>query len=274
MSTFLVSTKNGKMGIKAKTSGSGAGLSTYYLDISSTLIAWYNFTNTNGLQLQNAAPNITNGGYDGTNMSSTSIIYNGVNSRKSGKNSAYFDGSNYINMSPTLSVGSGSSGITIAFWIYNKKPNFHGCPSVFGDSAGSNNIAIMWHSSAGYELVANYNGGFYFMSNATNNTGGVTDLNNWVHIVYTISPSPSLTSKFYVNATIVQTQSFPYYTIPDPSWNIIGGNYYQNYLVNGSTNPGGASGQKQMLFGYMDDYRVYNSVLSQTDVTNLYNFTK
>jgi hypothetical protein len=44
MSTFLVSTKNAKMDIKAKTSGSGAGTSSYYLDINSRLIAWYNFT--------------------------------------------------------------------------------------------------------------------------------------------------------------------------------------------------------------------------------------
>ena len=275
MSTFLVSTNNGQMRIKAKTSGSSGGYS-YYLDISSTLLFWYNFSNVNGTLLQNSAPNIPNNGYDGTFISNQSVIV--PNGRKQGKNSAYYDGTTYTTLPSTFSISAiPSKQCTFTLWSKPASSIISGGTIImcFGPGGPSltHQLNIAYRNIGTENIIqvdyAKYDGGINgigdndyllrtYQSDAKYVAMGYNIL-NWNHYVVTVSTNISL----YVNGIYIASQSLPLNQYPasvDASWNYIAATTYGNYFGKSTI--------------YVDDVRVYSSVLSQTDISNLYNFTK
>jgi len=80
----------------------------------------------------------------------------------------------------------------------------------------------------------------------------VTD-NIWRHITWTINPNG--TSLFYINGILVNTFNCRY----PPSVN-------RNINFFGTTNFGVPT-----FKGGIDDFRIYNGILSQTEITSLYN---
>jgi hypothetical protein len=86
------------------------------------------------------------------------------------------------------------------------------------------------------------------------NTGAYQN-NAWHHVVY-VMPSIGLSS-VYINGTLIQTITNAF-----PITNYFGG---QNITVGNNTYGGSP------FFGYIDDVRVYTRILTDTEVTTIYN---
>jgi hypothetical protein len=81
---------------------------------------------------------------------------------------------------------------------------------------------------------------------------------NWMHTVWTIGTN-SLHS-LYINGKLIKTQTSIY--------PLTTGYFYGNIM-----NPYNQPEYVPSWIGSLDDFRIYNRVLNQTDVTNLYNYT-
>ena len=100
----------------------------------------------------------------------------------------------------------------------------------------------------------------YIVITSVQNIGTIDlDVNDdvWRHLVWTISTDG--TWKFYINGVLYQT---------DVSMNVPN-NVYRQYAWFGKT----LWANEPSYNGFMDDFRIYNTALDATDVTNLYQHT-
>ena len=173
--------------------------------------------------------------------------------RSNVRNSAYaFNGSNnYLTLSSPRNLPSNNSVYSIAVWfkanVWNREMAIFGYgPS--GTAAASNYMKTM--PSAGL-LHYHWNLDFTFTRNLYTNA--------WTHVVITYDGA---TERYYVNGQLIN--SWPHPTSPlfvNPTILSIGAR-----VVNLAAND-----VKEYFNGSIDELRIYNRVISQSEVSTLYN---
>lgn len=248
MSYFLVSTSGGKMMILP--------VATYPLNTDSSLLLYYTFETTNGVSLLNNKTTLYDAYLSNSNIVTTA-------SKKNGNQSAIFNGTTYVTL-PSIIYGiinSANTGFTVSCWI---NVNTVTSCSIWqlGDGNGSGSPA--WNGNLSLSL-SNSVLQFYSFKNGINNSynpGLSTGV--WYHIVYTFSSS--LQSVIYANGVSVQTftnagSTYPFVNSP------------VSYCLLGTGSYNGTVGAFNTYFnGYMDDFRVFNRVLSAAEVASLYTY--
>ena len=235
-------------------------------NLSYLYITGYNFTTINRIQLQIPSYNTTtvnnNLQYYYT-FNANKLLYNEVTNLydASMNNNPRISISDYIvgNGSLVLDASSnqylqlpaftiGSNGITFALWFKSNNTSISGRILEFSNGISSDNIYIGINNS-------NIMLGIYLISNLSlqvNNVFSSVNDNQWRHLVWIINPNGSWT--VYVNCTVIYTINATYPRIINRSINYIGKSAWQYPYFNGS----------------IDDFRVYNTVLTTSDVIYLY----
>jgi len=171
--------------------------------------------------------------FSGTSSYSTS-------SKKEGFYSVYLNGSTYYtNDSTSISV---SSGTTVSAWFYlDSSANLSNGPTILTLFNGSYCYTFYTY---GTDLWVADSNGEKELSSATISS------DTWYHLVATIDTNANLIC--YLNGSTVQSLSLADYFSSFEKIHI--GGYSGNYLWK----------------GYIDDVRIYNKVLSATEISALY----
>lgn len=155
----------------------------------------------------------------------------------------------------TLPLPVNSDKVTIAFWMKTTMTASGMVVELSADSDVNNAFySIMNNATTNYLSLRNRNGGNYSFvkANVTNSS--------WKHIVCTIDRSQSVSNecKIYVNGTLT---SIMVVTSGDVS-----GNFVNNILFIGQRNA-----SLYPFVGNLQDLKIYNRVLSENEITALYN---
>ncbi len=162
--------------------------------------------------------------------------------------------SQYMTTAPFYTTGN---GLSFAFWFKADPSNgtYNGRYSRildFGNGSGKENIIVFFYDgNIGLSL---FQGGSEYkkydtISNITNNT--------WYHVAWTIDKSRGW--NIYVNGILTKTYSDGYY----PK------SMMRNYQYIGKSN----WGVDPYFTGCIADFRVYNTAITQTEVTEIFNKT-
>lgn len=203
---------------------------------SLTLLRYFKF---DGLTLSNTIEDYSLNKLNGT-------ISSGSFNNKTGMiaNSINFTGSQSISGSST-GLPSGNNAFTISMWINPKSVSTQQLVSFWGtESVGNAMIVAIDESTSGRIDIDSFGGSFL-------NSNTLISANVWSNIVVT---SDGTKTKIYING-VLDTNSISH------TWNIIPS----------SLRLSGYSGGQQYT-GLMDDYRIYNKALSQSEITTLYNY--
>jgi hypothetical protein len=224
----------------------------FYLDTSPLLTNYYRFetNDINSTSVINNATNIYDASFvNGATFSTTADTY------KVGTSGLYLNSTGVVATSPyfaSIPMTLGSSGITFAIWF---------------KSNASGSWARIWETGNGTEgntivTTSSYNGTsrlsyeVYVNSTTTLVDSGLTvNDNTWRHFAWTINTNGTWLA--YINGTLYKTDTGKNYPL----------SVLRNYVWLGKSAWGDAP-----FNGYMDDYRIYNTVLSAVDVANLYNY--
>lgn len=173
-------------------------------------------------------------------------------------NSAKFTGSQYIeiNNSTSLNSPSANNKLSISAWLkisnWVNNPIGNGYAVILSKSFTGN-------STAEYFAAITQNGSIYGGGSSTYSF----NLNQWYHIVQTAERTGSdLITKVYVNGILTGQSTNDNYLLS------------VNYLTSQSNNlfiGKDPIGYTEYCDGIIDDVRIYNKVLSQSDITALYN---
>ena len=218
---------------------------------------WFSRMNTDGsttLYNEGSTGSVNNGTLTGT--SPTSMI-NTVSYKTYSKDLLFTVGNtNFVNLS---SITNTTNGLSFSCWI---KPNSTGNMSRIFDfrNGQGNNDIFMYINNNNISTAVYYNGGSQFQPTLSGNsiTNGV-----WTHVVWTLTYATTATNtstwKLYINNTNSYTNTTAIY--PDVitrTQNILGQSSFADPYYNGE----------------IDDFRMYNRVLTPTEVTQIYNITK
>lgn len=227
----------------------------FYLNNSTSLIAYYTFetTDVNGVYLKNYVTN----NYDASMVNSASIISSSGN-YKVGTSALNLNGSSqYASISPNAFY-LGSSGISVSYWLRSNSSAFTSRSFAFSNGYLNNTVLMetAWNTTTpGSILIDIGNSGGTEFVGATNY---VSNNNTWMHVVWTINTNG--TNLFYVNGVLNNT----YTGIAYPT------SIQRNLLFIGQ---GEQLASTPYFIGQIDDFRVYNSLLSANDAAQLYNYT-
>jgi hypothetical protein len=193
----------------------------------------------------NITTNLFNRDKNGTLSSADSIsniVYKFGSYSMQGKNDSGTD--RYIALSNLTIVLN--DGLSICFWI--KLTNFR----TLGDSKlwelSHNEGIFMWQSKSSYVCK---------FSNSKNSVTLIQ--NDWTHIVYTISVTGYI--NVYKNGVL---------SIDNEN---VGTSYYPPTTTMGGRIGRSISSSHLSLHGYIDEFRIYNTIFSSSKVTTLYNAT-
>ncbi|MEW6534784.1 MAG: S8 family serine peptidase [Candidatus Auribacterota bacterium] len=158
-----------------------------------------------------------------------------------------FSGQEYINCGNT---GNFTSDLSLAAWVYK-------------DSTATNHMNIVakdWNNS--YRIRVNSDGKVWVYLNNTQpsytSTSSLIASDTWVHLVVTISfATGDQNIRIYVDGDLEETIAHTKTSINSTSGNLIIGAF-------------GAGSTSESWKGCLDDIRLYDIVLSQTDVDSLY----
>jgi hypothetical protein len=233
-------------------------------------VMFYTFENTSGNTIINEWPLALNA------TASTSTVVSTVSSRF-GLRSAYFNG---------ISTGSGSSygvvsvpynsfrsnitannGLSISMWL-RRTGNISGETHIFRTVATNTyptdgGCALYYNGSTqryGWGSVWS-NGNLFSIPN---------DLNNWHHLVLIADINNRIT--VYLNGVLVKNlNNSDLSNITHPSPSVIPLHASIGDFFIGGPNPGAGWGTN--YFGFIDHFKVYNKVLTATEVSYLFNNT-
>jgi len=168
-----------------------------------------------------------------------------------GINSLTFDGtSKTIIPIPSITLPNNFDGYTISFWgKFNSDGNTY---SIFELGNGGNNDNIMMAIQSDICIWV-FNGGNGDGSYGASNSNLINNV--WYHIVWTINYTNRSWS-IYINNILKQQWNNRFYPT-------------QNKIIN-TNNFGKSSWGWQPMKGNIDDFRIYNKVLSSDEITNLY----
>jgi hypothetical protein len=226
---------------------------------TNNLLLWYTFdtASISGTTVTNY-----NGDYNGTLRNSATTSTTTV---MKGTASLYLQNTNTQHVSiPTITV---TSSVSFSFWINPAIANNNNCIFDSADAIdpNANNIVIFLNTN---KLGFSYNVNNYNIRNDWYYSNNLTDIptNSWTHIVIVSYPTSSNTNtiQIYKNNVLITTN------IINPnngsySAAIISKSRVSNFI--GRTNTSGYN----TYSGYIDDFRIYNEVLSQDKIDILYN---
>lgn len=190
-----------------------------------------------------------------------------IEDRNGASNSAYsFDGvDDYMTVQNSSTINMGTSDFTISFWV---KPTYvsSGTQTIFDKRMNSPRWGgyLIYLSQANYvcmQLAGPYmSNGIMYYGNST--YSGTTPLlyNQWQLVTVTICRNSTTGMKFYQNASLISSTDPTRYTLSiDSTVNaVIGGISCGTFIS---------------LKSPIDDLRIYKRVLTQTEITALYNTT-
>jgi prepilin-type N-terminal cleavage/methylation domain-containing protein len=168
---------------------------------------------------------------------------NGATWTTSGNNCLSFDGVNDYVTLPNLDANI----FTVSIWIKRSRISV----------AGGQDRLLMSVNDNGWGVYFNSDNKIYLGKvsvNETPSTGTIADTSNWHHIVVSLSGS---NANFYIDGVSSGTVAY------SSTFNSSGGSYTI-----------GSRGTNEYFNGLIDEVRVYNRVLSQTEITALYNRQK
>jgi hypothetical protein len=148
--------------------------------------------------------------------------------------------------------------LSIAFWLYPVRTSLSGNPGVFILSTSQTN-------GVGYFLIiqnvnnnATNNVRYAVMANGAISTDTSITGNQWTHCCMVYNGQ---TCSTYLNGTLIQTANF---ANAIPAATTFHATLCSDTAVSGAT-------QRSTLF--IDEFRIYDGLLSPTDVSNIYNWT-
>jgi hypothetical protein len=226
---------------------------------TNNLLLWYKFdSNTvSGTTVIDYTRN-----YNGTLQNNATIS---TTTKTKGTASLYLQNTNTQHVSiPTFTV---SSSLSFSFWINPAIANNNNCIFDSADAVGpyANNIVIYLQSG---NLGFSYNVNRYNERNDWYHSNDLTDIpiNTWTHVVIASYPTASNknTIKIYKNNVLITTKSI---TPGDANFSaaILPRVRESNFI--GKTNTSGYN----TYSGYIDDFRIYNEVLTEDKIDTLYN---
>lgn len=227
----------------------------FYLDTSPLLTNYYRFetNDINSTSVINYATNIYDASFvNGATFSTTADTY------KVGTSGLYLNSTGVAATSPyfaSIPMTLGSSGITFAIWFKSNASGSWARIWETGNGPGGNTI----------DTTSSYNGtsrlSYEVYVNNSTGPGGLVDSgltvndNTWRHFAWTMNTNGTWLA--YINGTLYKTDT---------------GKNYPSTLVRANVWLGKSEWGDAPFNGYMDDYRIYNTVLSAVDVANLYNY--
>lgn len=203
-------------------------------------IAWYKFDTSTNLGLDTmGSQNLTN---------NNGVGYN-TTFRTSGSGSGSFNGTNSA-LTKSNFFNLDNKDFSISFWSYNTFTSQTNNRYMFQIGSviytGYNSYISFYRSSTG-TLV------FYFAAENLQYITGTFHLNTWIFITLTYQQS-NKEAKIYLNGTNVATRTNT-----------------KDFRTNNNITIGATSGNVLTSQGYIDDFRIYDIVLTQSEITNLYN---
>jgi hypothetical protein len=226
-------------------------LTSYPLNTDAALISYYTFESSSLSTILNSAPG--KGTYDATTtLVASTMISSSVYAV--GSNSIYLSngGNNTISL-PSLTIGS--AGFSISFWFYQTSSNANPVVVQLNSYQSSTNSIMIWLNNGGSNITLNF---------ATNsNVYNVTlSTNTWYHLAITSDSSPvysggGLAVNIYLNGSLVTFNVKNITTYP-----------FNNTSFTGSFI--GKSDYGYYFIGYLDDFRIYNRLLTGAEVAFLY----
>jgi hypothetical protein len=221
--------------------------SLYQLLITdSALVIYYTFQSLSNNYILNNATNL----YDGiisvpsNNSNNYNLISDMIDTNFYVLNnvSLYSNGYNYLINSTPFAI---NNGITICFWL---------CINSYNPNIKNKILSILYNNSTS-ELYLYYDGKnlkFYNNSEATitNNVG--INLNTWYFI--SLSSDTSNNTYLNINNSVIQLSLM-----------------FPNSIYNSITLLGDSFGYS-IINAFMNDFKVYNRKLSQSEITTLYNY--
>ena len=235
-------------------------MSTLNLNTDPFLCLYYTFdlsTNTVYNYAQNVYGTVDASYVNGAHTNYTDLSYVGTGGLK-----LLDTNSGYVQLQPTSVVNTtnfiSNNGMTFACWFYSKSSLSNAKIFDFNDTYDSYNTNIFVSINASNSISANV-----YTSPTTSSTVSLdTNYNNSIlyHFVWTMSYSNAQTSTWniYINATNVSNTT---------------SKYYPNQVARGSDFLGRSNIYSDPSFnGYIDDFRVYQRVLTQTEITQIYTY--
>jgi hypothetical protein len=227
---------------------------------TNNLLLWYKFDSNT---VSGTTVTDYTGNYNGTLQNSATIS---TTTKTKGTASLYLQNTNTQHVSiPTFTV---SSSLSFSFWINPAITNNTNCifDSANAVDPNANNIVIYLNSN---KLGFSYNVNNYNVKNDWYYSHNLTDIpiNTWTHVVIASYPTASNTNtiKIYKNNVLITTN-----TITPGNANfsaaILPWARQSNFI--GKTNTSGYN----TYSGYIDDFRIYNEVLTEDKIDTLYNY--
>lgn len=220
-------------------------ISTIYIG---TMIVEYTFDTTtfSGSNIKN----VVSSNYEATTVNSAT--YSTSNYRQ-GDASLYLQSSlsQYVNVNTSFTTGT--NGITFCCWFQsNSSGNY---ARIFEFSSGTRTdiicVFVDFGPSNNWLYVSIFSGG----ASGDVSTGYTTSVNDstWRHMAWVIMPSK--TNYLYINGSLASTFTTTYYPPSVSRTGYFGNNSYGNSLYN----------------GYIDDFRIYNTPLTASQISTIYN---
>jgi hypothetical protein len=164
-----------------------------------------------------------------------------------GSGSLYKSGSNDSSYFSPNALPPNTGGYTFALWVYFTNINTTGTLFSFASASNSTTRIYLRNTSTIIRIFCN--------NNQITGIPAPSQNNIWYHYTWTLDTNSN--SNFYINGVL--QSGFPSQTIPYASFPMEVNRIY------GDTNGDNAGP------GYIDDFRYYNAILNQTQVTELYN---
>ncbi len=206
---------------------------------NATPIAWYKFDNLNNLGLDSINT------YNLTNNNSVSTSINSIY----GSYSASFNGTNQY-LSLTNNLGLNSTNFTISFWVYRFNNNRQESIIQLGSLTNLGQRLIILYTTGNFMEF-----GLYGKENRT--IAYANDAFNWVHWTFCYN---------FTNRTIQVYRNGISVYFDQTVNNLI---FFDNTFYIGTNNQAGISN----FNGLLDDLRIYNVELTETQVQELYNIS-
>lgn len=220
----------------------GTSALTLYLPMNNDLL---NYSSGTGVSYASSATGVSysNGVTPPSNLGAYSIYNNG--------------NSNYVNLNSTLSFPNG--GMSMSFWVYPQYTQTapYICLLWLGDSFTSANNRVFIFLN---ETTTNLNFTFGYWAGGTTyrtgmNTNSSYSYNNWYHIVWNITSTG--VNNIYVNGSNqVSNLNAGFY----PTLSHAASQFFREQISTSSH-----------YTGYLKEFRIYNTVLTQSQVNTLYN---
>jgi hypothetical protein len=220
--------------------------------LAQDLLAWYRFEDGDARDYTNDldATFADSTAYDGTVNGATFQSSGGVTDFENGANSGAFefDGSNdKITIDPFNNLPNNE--FSVSLWSNKDTTNSNVCFWHMPNSSGDNTNAVFTESDE-YRYLSNNN---------VFDTGIPVKDNTWQHIVATGDGS---TASIYVDNSLGATTSYNTF------------NFEGVFHIGVDVDGGPRSGFSQFFDGQIDDVRIYNRALTESEISDIYNATK